>query len=118
MIGKVPSLFGVTVILVVIPGTASCFCPNSGTQNEWMTSRARSVNRVGRSIGSLRMFVVRSFCCGYLNVQANCCAVTSTLSGFEPVCSLRANTTAEMIAIDVTRTNGIAVHATSRPVWP
>ena len=84
MIGYVPILFGVTVKFVSIPGTASCFCPNSGTQNEWMTSSARSVKRAGRLIGSLRTFVVRPFCCGYLNVQANCCAVTSTRSGFEP----------------------------------
>ena len=31
---------GVITSELVCPGTASCFCENSGTQNEWMTSLA------------------------------------------------------------------------------
>ena len=61
MIGNVPSLFGVIVTLVVVPGTASCFCDICGTQNECSTSRARSVKLAGRSIGRRSTFVVRSF---------------------------------------------------------
>ena len=62
--------------------------------------------------------MVKPFCCGYLNVHANCCAVTSTRSGSEPARSFRARTTAEMIAIEVTSANGMAVQAISSPVCP
>ena len=64
------------------------------------------------------MFVVSFLCCGYVNVQANCWAVMSTFSGFEPVWSFRARTIAETIAIEVTSANGIAVQTISSPVWP
>ena len=39
-----PVRFGVITSVVSIPGTASDFCPNSGTQNEWITSSERSVS--------------------------------------------------------------------------
>ena len=106
------------VTCVVVPGTASCFWANSGTQKEWRTSSALSVRRAGRSTGSLSTFVVSFFSSGYSNVQANCCAVTSMLTGLEPVRSFRARTIAETIAMDVTRAKGIAVQPISRPVWP
>ena len=35
-----------------MPGTASIFCPKFGTQNEWMTSTARIVNRTSWPTGS------------------------------------------------------------------
>ena len=38
--GNVPVLVGVTTIVLICPGTASCFCDSSGDQNEWMTSFA------------------------------------------------------------------------------
>ena len=38
MTGNVPVRVGVTTSVLYSPGTASCFCESSGTQNEWMTS--------------------------------------------------------------------------------
>ena len=38
-----PTFVGVIGRWVTRPGTASCFCRNSGTQKEWMTSSARKV---------------------------------------------------------------------------
>src|SRR5215210_6007336 len=55
MNGKLPSFVGVTVISVRSPGTASCFCRNSGTQNEWMTSREVRLIRTCRRSGSTRL---------------------------------------------------------------
>ena len=51
MTGYSPVLVGVITSVVSIPGTASCFWPNSGTQNEWITSRERSVSSTVRSTG-------------------------------------------------------------------
>src|SRR5712691_11096097 len=117
-IGYVPILFGVTVRCVTIPGTASCFCPNSGTQKEWMTSSARIVKCTVWPSGRRRMSDDRPLESGYLKLQANCCAVMSTFSGCLPSRSSRASTIALMIAIEVTSTNGTAVQAISRPVCP
>jgi hypothetical protein len=49
----VPILSGVTTISVVWPGTASCFCENWGTQNEWMTSLEVISSFVCRFFGSV-----------------------------------------------------------------
>src|SRR6266403_4274889 len=38
MTSNVPSRFGVMCSRVVRPGTVSCFCENSETQKEWITS--------------------------------------------------------------------------------
>src|SRR6266511_2105305 len=91
-----------------IPGTASCFWRNSGTQKEWITSFA--VN--GRTADRLLPY------CGYVNVQANCWAVTFTRKGFEPAASSLARTIALTIAIAVTSSAGRAVQAISSPVCP
>ena len=55
---------------------------------------------------------------GYVNDQANCCASTFTMSGFEPAWPFCARTTALTIEIAVTSTAGIAVHTISSIVWP
>src|SRR5664279_658600 len=62
--GKVPSRFGVMWRCVVIPGTASSFCENSGTQNEWITSFAVKLRSTERSFGSRRTPLVRPFASG------------------------------------------------------
>src|SRR5918912_934499 len=103
---------------VVMPGTVSCFCPNSGTQNEWMTSSERSFSSTLRPSGSRRSPEVRFPWPGYEKLQANCCAVTFTFSGFEPALPFFASTIALTIAIATTSTVGIAVHVISSPVWP
>ncbi len=43
-----PTLVGVITSVVSIPGTASDFCPNSGTQKAWITSteRKRQLDRL------------------------------------------------------------------------
>ena len=41
--GYVPTFVGVITSSVSWPGSASDFWPNCGTQNEWMTSSAVSV---------------------------------------------------------------------------
>ncbi len=64
---------------------------------------------------------------GYLKVQKNCCAITSTTSGRSgfglaaEACgrsSFLASTTALTIEIAVTRAAGIAVQTISSPVCP
>ena len=40
--------------LLCSPGTASCFCESSGTQNEWMTSFAVMSSFVWRPFGIVR----------------------------------------------------------------
>src|ERR1051325_11481717 len=68
--------------LVVEPGTASCFWPNSGTQNEWVTSSEVIRSSTGAFSGSFSVAEVSLPKSGYWKLQANCCAVTSTTSGF------------------------------------
>ena len=51
MTGYVPILVGVITSVLTVPGTASCFWPNSGTQNEWMHVASRAIvelDRLGR----------------------------------------------------------------------
>src|SRR5438270_6178178 len=103
---------------VVRPGTVSCFWPNSGTQKEWMTSSERSFSSTLRPSGSRRSPEVRLPWPGYEKLQANCCAVTFTFSGFRPALPFFASTTALTIAIAITSAVGIAVHVISSPVWP
>src|ERR671922_3047458 len=74
---NVPSLLGVTTTFVPTPGTASFFIRHSGTQKEWMTSSALSFSSTGSFTGSVSCPLV-TFASGYVNDQANCCAVTST----------------------------------------
>ena len=59
--GYVPSRSGVMCRVGWSPGTVSCFCPNSGTQNEWMTSFDVKVRSTERSLGSMSVAVVRFF---------------------------------------------------------
>ena len=81
----------------------------------------------GTSTGSLSVAETASPKPGYLKLHANCCEMTSTVSGssgwageaealenrpFWP------STMALTIAIAVTSTAGTAVHAISRPVCP
>src|SRR5918911_2428313 len=103
---------------VVSPGTVSCFCPNSGTQKEWMTSSDLRRSSTLRPTGRRRSPEVRSAWPGYAKLQANCCAVTSTCNGFEPALPFFASTIALTIAIATTSTVGIAVQVISSPVWP
>ena len=56
----------------MMPGTASCFWPNCGTQNEWMTSSARRWSTVERPNGMRSTVVVRFLARGYLKLHANC----------------------------------------------
>ena len=74
--GYDPSRSGVMCSVVWRPGTASCFCPNSGTQNEWITSLLEIVSITERSFGRRSTYDVRPCESGYVNVQANCTAVT------------------------------------------
>ena len=66
MTGYVPILSGVMCSCVWRPGTVSCFCPNSGTQNEWITSSALNAELDGavRPAAAGRR-VVRLFASGY-----------------------------------------------------
>ena len=111
-----PVLFGVITSVVSIPGTASDFWPNSGTQNEWITSTEFNVSLTGSSTGSTSWPEVTLVLPGYSNFQANCCAVTAIRSGFAPASLFFASTTALTIEIAVTSTAGIAVQTISSPV--
>ncbi len=113
-----PIRVGVITSVVSIPGTASDFCPNSGTQNEWITSRECSVSFAGLSTGNTSSPDTTLSSPGYSNFHANCCAVTEIRSGFGPASSFRASTIALTIAIAVTSRAGIAVQTISRPVCP
>ena len=104
--------------VVSIPGTASDFWPNSGTQNEWITSSECSVSFTGRSTGSTSSPETTLPSPGYSNFHANCCAVTAMRSGFGPASLFCARTTALTIEIAVTSTAGTAVQTISRPVCP
>ena len=64
MTGKVPSLSGVMCSVGWIPGTVSSFCPNSGTQNEWMTSFDVKVSRTERPFGNTSVALVRFLALG------------------------------------------------------
>src|SRR3954453_23429050 len=55
---KVPSLFGVTRMCVVRPGTVSVLRRKDGTQNEWITSRVTTSNFTGVSSGRYSVFIV------------------------------------------------------------
>src|SRR3954466_7417200 len=107
MTGNVPVLDGVTTIVLIWPGRASCFCDSSGDQNEWMTSSAVIWSFTWRPFGRVRKPYVFPF--GYVNFHANWTAVTFTTSGFEPALLFWASTIALTIEIAVTRTAGIAV---------
>ena len=62
--GYVPTLFGVMCSVGWRPGTVSCFCPNSATQNEWITSFDVKVRRTERFTGSRSVPVVRFLASG------------------------------------------------------
>src|SRR5262249_8005223 len=57
--GYVPILSGVMWSVVSMPGTVSCFWPNSGTQKEWMTSFACRWSSTERLTGRRRVPLVR-----------------------------------------------------------
>ena len=125
--GKVPCRSGVITRVVSRPGTASCFWPNSGTQNECITSSDVIRSLVVTLIGSFSVAEVSLPKPGYWKLQANCWAVTLTTSGVSlsdeaaeacGMCSFLASTTALTIEIAVTRTAGTAVQTISRPVLP
>ena len=65
--------------VVMTRAAASCFWRNSGTQNEWITSSAADL-QLGRPVqrAALSSVEATSRLPGYLKLQANCCAVTST----------------------------------------
>ena len=115
---SVPTLVGVIGRCVVIPGTASCFWRNSGTQNEWITSSARRLSSTCRPSSSRSSVVSKFPYCGYLKLHANWRAVTSTLSRFAFRCPFSASAIALRTAMIVTSTAGIAVHVISSPVCP
>ena len=108
------------------PGTASCFWPNSGTQNEWVTSTEVICSLTGAPIGSSSLAEARLPKAGYLNDHSNCWAVTFTTSGLSgsdaaEACgrwSFLARTIALTIEIAVTSTAGTAVQTTSSLVFP
>src|SRR5581483_9360984 len=118
MTSNVPVFVGVMWSFVGRPGTVSCFCPNSGTQNEWMTSSALKWSSTERPSGSRRTPVVRFPASGYVKLHANCCAVTLMFSGFLPSWSFRLRTIALKMPIAVTSSVGISVQTISRVVWP
>ena len=118
MIGNSPLRFGVITSVVSIPGTASDFCPNSGTQNEWITSSERNVSLTVSFTGRTSWPEVNFVSPGYSNLHANCWAVTAIRTGFGPASSFFASTTALTIEIAVTRIAGIAVQTISSPVCP
>src|ERR687896_1136522 len=103
-----------------MPGTASDFWPNSGTQNEWMTSFACRVSLTASFTGSTSRPALSGWSPsdGYSKLHANCCAVTPIRSGLSPASSFFASTTALTTEMAVTSTAGIAVHTISRPVCP
>src|SRR5204862_1331816 len=109
MTGNVPSRSGVMCSVGWSPGTVSCFCPNSGTQNEWITSLEVNRSRTERSTGRRRTNVVMPFASGYEKLHANCWAVTLTRNGCAPALSFRPRTIALTIPIAVTSTVGTAV---------
>jgi hypothetical protein len=116
--GYVPTLFGVMWSDVSSPGTVSSFCPNSGTQNEWMTSFDERCSSTERFTGSRSVPVVNLPLSGYSKLQANCWAVTLMFRTFLPCASSRASTIALKMPIAVTSTVGISVQTISRFVWP
>ncbi len=109
--------------VVSIPGTASDFWPNSGTQNEWITSSECSVSFTPWSTGSTSAPDVTASSPpsdegGYSKRHANCCAVTEMRSGFGPRSSFCASTIALTTEIAVTRIAGTTVQTISIPVCP
>ena len=113
-----PTFVGVITSLVSWPGNASCFCPNSGTQNEWITSFAVRCSSTERPTGRRSCAEVRFFWSGYENVHSNWRAVTSTFSWFEPGRSFWTRTMPLITEIAVTRIAGTAVQTISIPVCP
>src|SRR5439155_12708063 len=55
MTGYVPMRSGVMWRVGWMPGTTSCFCPNSGTQKEWITSFDVMCSTTERLTGRRRM---------------------------------------------------------------
>src|SRR5579862_3201243 len=94
MMSYVPTLSGVMCSDVFRPGTVSSFCPNSGTQNEWMTSSDFRCSSTERFTGRRSTPVVRLCASGYEKLHANCWAVTSTLKTFLPSLSFSERTIA------------------------
>src|SRR5436189_198376 len=90
-------------------GTVSSLWPESGTQNEWMTSFACRCRSTERPTGSRSVPLVTFPSFGYWKLQANCWAVTFTWRTFLPSASSRASTIALTIPIAVTSTVGISV---------
>jgi hypothetical protein len=118
MTGNVPSRSGVILSEFTDPGTASSFWPNSGTQNECVTSLEVILSSTARSIGSCSVGDFRPLYCGYAKLHANCCAVTSTVRWFFGRSSFFASATALTIEIEVTSAAGTAVQTISSPVCP
>src|SRR5205807_9381058 len=95
-------------------------------QKEWLTSTEVICSLTGTLTGTLSVGETTSWKAGYLNVQKNCCALTSTTRGLSGSaaaeapgrCSFLARTTALTIEIAVTSAAGTAVHTISSPVWP
>ena len=115
-----PSFVGVITVRVSMPGTASCFMRNSGTQKAWMTSLAVRISSTGSFTRSTSSPSVRSSS-GYVKLQANWAAVTSIVvysSGSSGSVSARASATALQTDMATTSTVGTAVHQISSPVWP
>ena len=113
-----PSRVGVTTMLVSMPGTMSCFCPISGIQNEWITSRVSNSKVMLRSTGITSSLDLRPFESGYSKRQANCCAITLIVIGLVPALPFCERTTALSTPIAITRMAGTTVQAISRFVLP
>ena len=113
-----PVFVGVIGTCVTIPGTASCFCLNSGTQKEWMTSSARRLELDLPAFGEAELARLDAAVLRVLEVPGELLRGHVDLSRSDFSFPFSASATALTIAITVTSTVGIAVHAISMPVWP
>ena len=103
---------------VTIPGTASCFCLNSGTQKEWMTSSACMLSSTCRPSTSRSSSDWKPPYCGYLKCPGELLRGHVHLQAVLLQLAVLSERDGADDAITITSTVGIAVHAISIPVWP
>src|SRR5262245_36424452 len=103
---------------VSMPGTASIFCPNCGTQNEWSTSTASIVNCACLPTGSTSSPDSSSPYSGYWNFHANCWPIAVTCKELSLALPFSESTNALTMPSAITRMAGTAVQTISRPVLP
>ena len=120
--GRCRARSGVTRYWVVMPGTASIFMRNAGTQKSWMTSLERTWNSHRLSFGQVELVGVDRLAagaCGYSKVHANCWPVTSTtISSASASSRCRAAPRRRSRTRPTRMSAGIAVQMTSRRVLP